>query len=442
MDDGLGNVQKRYDDTTAGGKFMGALNNMFFPDRFEQVKGNDITAYLSRLSAETGDTSVYPEEQAPYKFALRGEEIELTGEQRATYQKTYGEKNAALYGGLITYPGFSELPEDMQIDAFEKAKNYATQFAKASVADFRDVPQETTEALIKKIVNDSVNASFTNAFSDLTESWDLEYDPADAITSLDQAYETYQGLPEKQRNDFLEFTSGRVKYYLDARDAGIDTEKFTTLYGEYRDIDASEGFNSTEKANEWAVILEESVDDGYITEAQKDVLKKDLVFRYSLVAETQKFDTMIDSGLKPFIADYVIDIVSDVKGTGSWDAETKKYKVRDIDKWKAIAESNLPDHEKDIAMKSFMPDYDPNATSPDRTEIKYEYAREVMGLSQEEYTETFRAYKDARYKADKIAAIQKLGYTRSVAEALYYLYYGNQKKIPSVVWYEEKHSLQ
>ena len=440
--DGLGNVQKRYDDTTAGGKFLGALNNMFFPDRIEQVKGNDITAYLSRLSAETGDTSVYPEEQAPYKFALRGEEIELTGEQRATYQKTYGEKNATLYGGLITYPGFSELPEDMQIDAFEKAKNYATQFAKASVADYRDVPQETTEALIKKIVNDSVNASFTNAFSDLTESWDLEYDPADAITSLDQAYETYQGLPEKQRNDFLEFTSGRVKYYLDARDAGIDTEKFTTLYGEYRDIDASEGFNSTEKANEWAVILEESVDDGYITEAQKDVLKKNLVFRYSFVAETQKFDIMIDAGMKPFIADYVIDIVSNVKGTGSWDAEAKKYKVRDIDERQAIAESNLPDREKDIAIKAYMPDYDPNAASQDRTEVKYEYAREVMGLSPEEYAETFRAYQDARYKADKIAEIQKLGYSRSVAESLYYLYYGNQKKIPSVAWYEEKHGLQ
>ena len=54
-----------------------------------------------------------------------------------------------------------------------------------------------------------------------------------------------------------------------------------------------------------------------------------MIFCY-IATITQKFDTMIDSGLKPFIADYVIDIVSDVKGTGSWDAETKKYKLQNL----------------------------------------------------------------------------------------------------------------
>ena len=440
--DGLGNPQKRYDDTTTGGKIMGTLNNLFLPDDVEKIGGNAVTDYLGRLSDETGETSMYPEEQAPYKFTLRGEEIELTGDQRAAYQKTYGEKNNELYSGLINRPGFTDLPEDVQIAAFERAKSYATRFAKAAVADYRDVPTETAEELVKGIVNDSMAATFTNAFSDLTESWDFEYDAAGAKKSLDQAYEAYQKMPQEQMDDFYNNTSGRVKYYLDARQAGMDTEKFTTLYGEYRDIDASENLNSSQKAHEWAAVLEEAVDDRFITEAQKNKMRENMVFRYSFEAETQKFDTMIDAGIATNKAKYVVDLLDGITGTGSWDIDAKKYTVRDVDKREAIAKSlRLTEKEKDTVMKSYMADYDPKDESPERTEVKYEYIREVMGLSAEEYAETYRAYLDERYKDDKIAAIVDLGYDRAVAAKLYYVYYGNQKKVPTVAWYEEKHGL-
>lgn len=438
--DGLGNPQKRYDDTTTGGKIMGALNNLFLPDDVEKIGGNAVTDYLGKLSAETGETSMYPEEQAPYKFTLRGEEIELTGDQRAIYQKTYGEKNNELYSGLINRPGFTDLPEDVQIAAFERAKSYATRFAKASVADYRDVPTENAEELVKSIVYDSLNSMFTSAFNDLTESWDLEYDPAGSIADLDCAFSVLMKTPGWERFKNTAAT-GRVKYYLDARGNGISTEKFTTLYGEYRDIDASESLNSTQKAHEWAVVLEDAVDDGYITEKQKDKLKEKMVFRYSFKAETQKFDTMIDAGIATDKAKYVVDLLDGVKGTGSWDIDKHEYSVRDIDRREAIANANLSAQEKDTVMKSYMADYDPKDESPERTEVKYEYIREAMGLTAEEYAETYRAYLDERYKADKIAAIVDLGYDRAVATKLYYVYYGNQKKVPTVAWYEDKHGL-
>lgn len=438
--DGLGNPQKRYDDNTTGGKIMGALNNLFLPDDVEKIGGNAVTDYLGRLSAETGETSMYPEEQAPYKFTLRGEEIELTGDQRAAYQKTYGEKNNELYSGLINRPGFTDLPEDVQIAAFERAKSYATRFAKASVADYRDVPTENAEELVKSIVYDSLNSMFTSAFNDLTESWDLGYDPAGSIADLDRAFSVLMKTPGWERFKNTAAT-GRVKYYLDARGNGISTEKFTTLYGEYRDIDASESLNSTQKAHEWAVVLEDAVDDGYITEKQKDKLKEKMVFRYSFKAETQKFDTMIDAGIATDKAKYVVDLLDGVKGTGSWDIDKHEYSVRDIDRREAIANANLSAQEKDTVMKSYMADYDPKDESPERSEVKYEYIREAMGLTAEEYAETYRAYLDERYKADKIAAIVDLGYDRAVATKLYYVYYGNQKKVPTVAWYEEKYGL-
>lgn len=440
--DGLGNVQKRYDDTTTGGKVMGVLNNLFLPDDVEKIGGNAITDYLSRLSAETGETSMYPEEQAPYKFALCGEEIKLTGDQRATYQKTYGEKNNELYGGLIGYPGFSELPEDVQITAFGRAKSYAAQYAKASVSDYRDIPEETTGELVQKIVNDSVSATFTNAFSDLTESWDYEYDDSNAQNDLSQAYEVYKSMPDVQRKEFYENATGRVKYYLEARKVGISTEKFAKLYEEYRDIDESQGMTSTEKAHEWATVLEEAVDDGYITEVQKDRMKENMVFRYSLQAETVKFDAMIDAGIPTSKAKQVVDTVANVQGTGSWDMDAKKYTVREIDKRAAIAKTTgLSEKEIDAVMKCYMEDYDPKSKSPEKTEVKYEYAREVVGLTPEEYVETYRAYLDNDKKAEKIAAIRAMGYDERTATALYDLYYGNQKKVPAVAWYEKKHGL-
>lgn len=125
--------------------------------------------------------------------------------------------------------------------------------------------------------------------------------PAGSIADLDRAFSVLMKTPGWERFKNTAAT-GRVKYYLDARGNGISTEKFTTLYGEYRDIDASESLNSTQKAHEWAVVLEDAVDDGYITEKQKDKLKEKMVFRYSFKAETQKFDTMIDAGITRFSA--------------------------------------------------------------------------------------------------------------------------------------------
>lgn len=433
--DGLGNPQKRYDDTTTGGKIMGALNNLFLPDDVEKIGGNAVSDYLGRLSAETGETSMYPEERAPYKFTLRGEEIELTGEQRAAYQKTYGEKNNELYSGLINRPGFTDLPEDVQIAAFERAKSYAIRFAKASVADYRDVPAETSEEIVAGIVNDSISTLFTGAFSDLMDDHEFGYSAERAMADLNAAYTIYDNLPDVQKRKFREDASGRVKYFLEAKARDMDTQTFMDFYYEYQDINNSESLNATQKAHEWATVLEEGVDDGVITENQKNVMRRDMVFRYSFAAETQKFDTMIDAGVATDKAKYVVDLLDGITGTGSWDVDAKEYTVRDIDKREAIAKANLTEQEKDTVIKSYMSDY------PDRTEVKYEYIREEMGLSSEEYAETYRAYLDEPYKADKIAAIEALGYSKAVATKLYYVYYGNQSKVPTVAWYEDKHGL-
>lgn len=112
--------------------------------------------------------------------------------------------------------------------------------------------------------------------------------------------------------------------------------------------------------------------------------------------------------------------VNAAKGTGKGGA------IKDIDKRQAIAETDgIPDAVIDKIMKAYMGDYDPDDSSSEKTELKYDYIRHGMGLSPEQYAETYRAYLDNDKKAEKVAAIMDLGYSRSVATTLYNVYYGN-----------------
>ena len=124
--------------------------------------------------------------------------------------------------------------------------------------------------------------------------------------------------------------------------------------------------------------------------------------------------------------------VETVKGTGKYNSETKKNTVKDIDKREAIAKTTgLTEHQVDIIMKAYMPDYDPTDEKPNKTEFKYDYIRQELGMTPAEYADTYRAYLENAKRHEKIAAIQDLGYDYTTASKLYRLYNG---KIDVVAW--------
>ena len=124
--------------------------------------------------------------------------------------------------------------------------------------------------------------------------------------------------------------------------------------------------------------------------------------------------------------------VETVKGTGKYNSETKKNTVKDIDKREAIAKTTgLTEHQVDIIMKAYMPDYDPDAEKKEKTELKYDYIRQELGMTPVEYADTYRAYLENAKKHEKIAAIQAMGYDYTMASKLYRLYQG---QIDVVAW--------
>ena len=116
----------------------------------------------------------------------------------------------------------------------------------------------------------------------------------------------------------------------------------------------------------------------------------------------------------------------------------KGYKnVRDVQELETIANfDGLTRKEKDIAMKMYMPDYDPKDKNPDKTELRYDYARQELKLSAEEYVEIYQAHVDNDKKAEKIAAWKALGYSKAECERFWRLFgQSGMQKFAVVEWY-------
>lgn len=118
--------------------------------------------------------------------------------------------------------------------------------------------------------------------------------------------------------------------------------------------------------------------------------------------------------------------------------QEQQANVRDIDKREAVSRtSGLSEKEVDTIMHAYMSDYDPDDSSPELTEVKYDYIRQVLGLSPEGYAETYRAHLDNDKKNDKIDVMVKLGYSREVATKLYKIYGGDSAtKQAMLEWYQ------
>lgn len=322
---------------------LGWVSTFFDPTNTQKYQKNEMSGYLEELSRKTKDMNIYPERQAPMKIIVDKEKIQLTGEQRETYQRTYGEKLDEYYRGLTESGDFDRLTDDQKVDALKQAKEYATQHAKAAVSDYEPEKKAYSNYFAKEITAKQATGDFTDIFKD---------GKIDA-GKLEAAYDQYSGMTAAGKKQIAETADSNTRAFLEVREQGVSAKKYSS--------------------------------------AAKNI--------------------------------------ANVKGTGAVNKDTGKATVRDIDVRQAIANTTgMTDREIDIVMRAYMDDYNPTAKSPETTEFKYQYVREELGLSPDEYTSTYRAYLDNSKKAEKIAAIRALGYDYRTAAKLYDVYYGNMKK--------------
>lgn len=400
----------------------GWLYNLVSPGYLDKKEVDAVSEELYRLH-ETGEAeeNIFPETPATTfsytdKDGVKHEDYNLTAKEAETLKRQVGEIYMGTLKDLLASDTYAAMTEKQKVDAALYAEDYAREKGRTEAVQGYEGMSDWMKAIdgdaAKAILDKTVESAFTDAFSL------LDKDPAAAATALDQAYSLVDrhGITE-----WAQEAGGKTEYFINAKRREVSAEAFCGLYQQFREIDKDESLDVGQKAQEWADYLQKAQEAGTITKAQKEAIRKDMLFRYSMPAGTEKYDTMVELGVNSDNADMIAHLLDGITGTGKGGA------VTDADKWGAIATAKLPDKERDAVMKAYMPDYDPKATKPDYTELKYDYIRQKLGLSAEEYVETYQAVQKGKNKSEDIANIKALGYDQQTAAALYDVYNSTKK---------------
>ena len=203
-----------------------------------------MSGYLEDLSGKTGDMSIYPERQAPMKISVNGETIPLTGQQRETYQRTYGEKLEEYYKGLTESGDFDRLTDDQKADAMKQAKEYATQHAKAAVSDYEPEKKAYSNYYAKEITAKQVTGDFTDIFKD--GKIDAE--------KLESAYSQYSGMTAAGKKQIAETADSNTKAFLEVREQGVSAKTYVAAVKRVDAQMVQEGFSEVRPAQKYTAI--------------------------------------------------------------------------------------------------------------------------------------------------------------------------------------------
>ncbi len=170
---------------------------------------------------------------------------------------------------------------------------------------------------------------------------------------------------------------------------------------------------------------EKTLEEGYSAYEKMDAQTKARVAE-SVSGDTARYLEAREAGVSTTAYLKVLDAVKHADGTGN----SAKYR--------AITSASISDSAMDKLMKAYMPDYDPDKPKPDKTELKYDYARKELGMTPAEYAQAYEIYTsksdDLHYKKQKMAKWTEL-YGADMARQLWKLYGG---KLDVVDWWEDQ----
>ena len=390
------------------------------PGTLKKIDNGAVETEIERLNGAQEENVSPPEVSKTVSYTGKNGEVHknqrLTEEEYQKLATTQGQTADRIVSQMIGSKEYAAMTDQQKAQAvklayeYAKAKGLSDTFPDYAGMDGwkRGIDGKETEAIFRKIVT----SEFSKAFDTMEPD------------ALDQAYGLYKSLPAADQADFRKVNGGKVGYYITAKEKGVSDGVFTDLYGTYKGLGDDKSMTANQKAQEWSKALVGAYEGGEITKAAHDALKEEMVFRQTYTAKTEKFDAMTESGLSSDVADRIIKGLADLQGTGSVDKDTGEATVTNRDKWGYIAAlDGLSDKEKDRVMLLYMPDYDPEAEKPNKTELKYAYLR-GRGYSAEQFTQTYGVTQEFTKKADMIAAWVALGYSSEEAQMFYKLYKG------------------
>lgn len=273
----------------------------------------------------------------------------------------------------------------------------------------RETYQKTYGEKVNELYTSLINDKDFQGFSDELKIKALEEAKGYAVRYAKAAVSDYREAPIGTVQALAKgIVQREVKSQMDAFFTDLDTQREYGYSTEETAAKLEESFQAFQDLSKdtQAKILEQATSDTakFLEVRQKGVSTE------QFLAASQKLDS-----LKPM--------------TG--------YKaVRDIQEWEAISNlSGVSDSGKDALIKAYMQDYDPTDKSPVKTELKYDYARQELGLTPEQFVEVYEVSTSGK-KAEKLAEWQEMGFSRAEANLFYRLFSATGKtKIDVVDWY-------
>lgn len=397
---------------SAGGGLRRIIDAYFSPGTLKEIDNSALETEIQRLNGSQPDSVSPPDTAKTITYTdadgNRHENYRLTEEEYNTLQTVQGQTAYDILNDMISSDAYENLTDDQKARAFGYIYDYARERGRMEALDgyegnlanwMKDIDGNEAGAVFRKIIS----ADFTDAFAAVVKGAD------GASDSLQRAYDSYYALPKEEQKNFLKDAEGRVKYMIHAGDAGMSAETFASMYQTYRSIDKRD-LSISQKANEWSYTLQQAYERGDITKKQMQTLKKDMVFRYSGVVDTPKFDSMVEAGISGGDAKKVVDLLAGLK------PESGYKSVRDIQNAEAIVNSGLSNGDTVEALYAYLPS------------AQDENLREMldMGFSAQDYVAAWRLYDSESGEGKKRRTIENyrsmFGVDYETAKMIYEIY--------------------
>lgn len=399
-----------------GGVFWQIFNAFVNPGTLSQIDNSTLEQEITRLHKAQPESVAPPDTPKTISYTDKDGNVHkdqrLTAEEYTELKTVQGQTAMDILSKAVESDDYKALTDAQKVKVFEYAYAYAREKGREAALEGYRIEDSWMIGIggneAETIINKVVTGEFTDAFGSLTNAWKNGWDVSEATEALGEAYSVYDSLGDEAQRALRENASGRVKDYLLAADAGVDAETFTQLYHVYSDLNNDPLMKSSTKAQKWSYELEKAVDRGDITEAQKTVLKNNIAISSGFTVETEKYDTMIESGIG---TDDANQVIGDLSGL---EKEEGYSTVRTVQKMEAISQADyLSEQERIAVMQLYMTD----------SQIeKMDTIMEEIGISAEAYAALYRAHLPQDKKAEETAAFMALGYSEREAENIYRLY--------------------
>ena len=391
-----------------GNLFQRVVNAYFNPGKSAVIDTSPLEMEIEELNKSVPDSVSPPDTPKTITYTdadgNRHENHRLTEQEYRTLAETQGKTAHELLTSAIESDAYQNLSPEQRAKVFEYVYDYAREAGRQAAFEgyeantsswMNDIEEQGAAAIIRHVIS----GEFDDSLTDLVDGKD------GAVASMDEAWNLYDSLSATEQQRLLEESGGRVEYFIRASASGVETETFADLYMAYRNIDGQD-MSVSEKANAWRNELQKAYESGDITARQRETLKKYMVFRYSGVVETDKYDAMTSAGLNASEAYTVVNLVA---GLGS--------NAKDIKKAEAIVGAPLSEGDTLIALYTYLSD----AQEKNLGEMI------DLGYTADDYVRAWRLYSDESGTGKKARVIQNLmkefGIDWSAASAIYKIYY-------------------